>query len=156
MATVSRGNTSERYRFIERNRQAFGINYLCTWLHVSRSGYYDWRNREASARTIEDRQLAQKIVSIHRDSRGIYGSPRIHESLKTEGIAVGKKRVARLMQAQGLQGRVTTVVRRQPGLKRFVASGDAHFGHCGPRKSLKIGHKMGIFGCFVKTLAWVN
>lgn len=97
---------------------------MCTWLHVSRSGYYDWRNREASARTIEDRQLAQKIVSIHRDSRGIYGSPRIHESLKTEGIAVGKKRVARLMQAQGLQGRVTTVVRRQPGLKRFVASGD--------------------------------
>lgn len=28
------------------------------------------------------------------------------------------------MQAEGIQGRVTTVVRRQPGLKRFVASGE--------------------------------
>lgn len=98
--------------------------YLCNWLQVSRSGYYDWRGREMSARAIEDRQLAKKIVSIHRDSRGIYGSPRIHESLKLEGIAVGKKRVERLMQAEGLQGRVTRVVRRQLGLKRFVASGE--------------------------------
>lgn len=100
------------------------MNYLCNWLQVSRSGYYDWRNREASARTMEDRQLAEKIATIHRDSRGIYGSPRVHQSLKQAGIAVGKKRVERLMRAQGLQGRVNKVVRRQPGLKRFVASGE--------------------------------
>ena len=100
------------------------MNFLCQWLQVSRSGYYDWRNRDVSARSIEDRQLAEKIVSIHRESRGTYGSPRIHESLKIEGIAIGKKRVERLMKALGLQGRVTRVVRRQPGLKRFVASGE--------------------------------
>lgn len=100
------------------------MNYLCHWLQVSRSGYYDWRNRDISARELEDRHLSQKIVSIHRDSRGIYGSPRIHESLKLEGVSVGKKRVERLMRAEGLQGRVNRVVRRQPGLKRFVASGD--------------------------------
>ena len=100
------------------------MSYLCDWLQVSRSGYYDWRYRAESARDIEDRTLAQKIVSIHRDSRETYGSPRIHKSLKKEGVAVGKKRVERLMRVQGLQGRVTRVVRRQPGLKRFVASGE--------------------------------
>lgn len=100
------------------------MNYLCAWLQVSRSGYYDWRNRKASTRALEDQQLAKKIVRIHRDSRGVYGSPRIHVSLINEGVSVGKKRVERLMQEQGLQGRVTTVVRRQPGLKRFVASGE--------------------------------
>jgi putative transposase len=100
------------------------VNYLCNWLQVSRSGYYDWRGREESNRALEDRLLTKKIVSIHQESRGIYGSPRIHESLKNEGIAVGKKRVERLMQAEGLQGRSFSVVRRQPGLKRFVAAGE--------------------------------
>ena len=37
---------------------------------------------------------------------------------------IGKKRVERLMQQQGLQGRVVQVTRRQPGLKRFIERGD--------------------------------
>ena len=64
------------------------------------------------------------IVQIHKDSRGTYGSPRVHEALKQQGILVGKKRVERLMQAQGLQGRVVQVTRRQPGLKRFIERGE--------------------------------
>ena len=48
----------------------------------------------------------------------------MHEALKLQGISIGKKRVERLMQAQGLQGRVVQVTRRQPGLKRFIERGD--------------------------------
>ena len=64
---------------------------------------------------MDDAYLSRKIVHIHHDSRGTYGSPRVHEALKIEGINVGKKRVERLMQQQGLQGRVVQVTRRQPG-----------------------------------------
>jgi transposase InsO family protein len=65
-----------------------------------------------------------KIKQIHQDSRGTYGSPRVYKTLKKRGIAIGKKRVERLMQAQNLQGRVVKVTRRQPGLKRFKARGE--------------------------------
>ena len=65
-----------------------------------------------------------QIVNIHQRSRGVYGSPRVFKALRQQGIRVSKKRVARLMQAQGIRGRVVEVTRRQPGLKRFQASGE--------------------------------
>jgi len=73
---------------------------------------------------MEDKRLSAKIVQIHQSSRGTYGSPRVHEALKQQGIAIGKKRVERLMHAQRLQGRVVQVTRRQPGLKRFIERGE--------------------------------
>lgn len=97
---------------------------MCGWLKVSRSGYYAWLKREASQRSKEDKRLAVIITEIHRDSRGTYGSPRVHEALKQRGISVGKKRVERLMQGSGLQGRVVQVTRRQPGLRRFKERGE--------------------------------
>ena len=63
-------------------------------------------------------------MKIHQESRGTYGSPRVHQALKKQGVAIGKKRVERLMQAQNLMGRVVKVTRRQPGLRRFTERGD--------------------------------
>ena len=97
---------------------------MCNWLNVSRSGYYAWLKRSRSLRAIEDEKLATKIVQIHQNSRGTYGSPRVHQALKKQGVDVGKKRVERLMQAQRLQGRVVKVTRRQPGLRRFKERGE--------------------------------
>ena len=91
---------------------------------MSRSGYYAWLKRDVSLRSIEDQALAKKIRLIHENSRGTYGSPRVHETLRKQGLSIGKKRVERLMQEQRLQGRVVKVTRRQPGLKRFKARGD--------------------------------
>lgn len=124
MATVSRGGTSERFGFIKRHGQDLGVSYLCDWLKVSRSGYYAWLKRSRSLRALEDEKLSTKIVQIHQDSRGTYGSPRVHQALKKQGVDVGKKRVERLMQAQRLQGRVVKVTRRQPGLRRFKERGE--------------------------------
>ena len=97
---------------------------MCNWLNVSRSGYYAWLKRSRSLRAIEDEKLSTKIVQIYQNSRGTYGSPRVHQALKKQGIDVGKKRVERLMQAQRLQGRVVKVTRRQPGLRRFKERGE--------------------------------
>ena len=123
MATVSSGTTPERYRFIARNRE-IGVKYLCAWLNVSRSGFYDWLKRRKSKRGFEDQQLTQRIRAIYQDSRGTYGSPRIHQALRRQGKRVGKKRVERLMQTLGLQGRVVKVTKRQPGFKHFKAEGE--------------------------------
>ncbi len=123
MATVSRGTTEERFQFIARNR-ILGVTYLCDWLMVSPSGFYDWEKRDASKRSIRDQALIRKIVKIHKASRGTYGSPRVHRVLQSQGEVVGQNRVARLMRESDIKGRVTRVTRRQPGLKRFKAAGE--------------------------------
>ena len=48
--------------------------------------------------------LTEKIRQIHDESRGTYGSPRVHAALEAEGYEVGENRVARLMKEAGLRG----------------------------------------------------
>lgn len=78
---------------------------MCKVLKVSRSGYYAWRQREPSARELEDRRHAAAIRETHRKSRGTYGSPRVYEALRRDGNPCGKHRVARIMREEGLRGR---------------------------------------------------
>lgn len=77
---------------------------MCRILGVSRSGFYAWEAREPSRRAIRDAGLTELIEAIHEESRKTYGARRIHISLARRGVRCGKKRVARLMKAQGLQG----------------------------------------------------
>jgi len=84
--------------------KAYPVAWMCKQLRVSRSGFYAWQGRPASARAGRDAQLSVKIAAVHQESRGTYGSPSIRGHLVAEGEAVSKKRVARLMQAQGLSG----------------------------------------------------
>lgn len=86
---------------------------------MSRSGYYAWLKRPEAARTKEDRALRERIVHVHQASGGRYGSPRVHQDLRRQGVSVGKKRVERLMREASLVGKVTTLYRRIPGLERF-------------------------------------
>lgn len=74
-------------------------------LNVSRAGYYEWRGRPASVRAVADEQLVETITQVHHDSRGTYGSPRVHAELRLGlGLVCGRKRIARLMRAAGLRG----------------------------------------------------
>jgi putative transposase len=77
---------------------------MCRLLGVSTSGYYAWLKRGPSERALEDASLTELISEIHAMSWGSYGAPMIHEELADRGIHVGRKRVARLMKATGLQG----------------------------------------------------
>jgi putative transposase len=71
---------------------------------VSSSGYYAWRKRPLSPRACADLALTAHIQTIHRESRGTYGAPRVHAELAAQGIRIGRKRVARLMRAAHLHG----------------------------------------------------
>lgn len=48
--------------------------------------------------------LTGRIRTIHARSKSTYGAPEIHAELADEGVRVGRKRVACLMQAANLQG----------------------------------------------------
>ncbi len=86
------------------NRADHTVVTMCRVLGLSTSGYYAWRGRGPSARAQKDEQLKVKIRHSHTESRGTYGSPRIHADLADDGEHIGRKRVARLMKAVGLRG----------------------------------------------------
>ena len=93
-----------KYAFIEEQRTQHSVRRMCRLLEVSASGYYEWRDREPSARATVDENLRSEIVRIHRESRSTYGRPRVHIELRSAGIRVGAKRVGRLMKASGISG----------------------------------------------------
>lgn len=70
---------------------------MCRVLRVNRAGFYSWLNKPVSDRAQEDQKLLPKIRGFWQASGGVYGSRKIHRDLKELGIAVGEKRVARIM-----------------------------------------------------------
>lgn len=73
---------------------------------MSASGYYDWLDRPESARSSENRKLTEKIKQYHQGSREIYGSPKIHEDLISDGERCSVNRVARLMKASDIKSKM--------------------------------------------------
>ena len=75
---------------------------MCTVLEVSPSSYYAWRKQTVSRRQQADQALVERIRCVHDESRGTYGSPRVHHWLRQRGVACGRHRVARLMRLNGI------------------------------------------------------
>jgi transposase InsO family protein len=77
----------------------------CRVLGVSESGYYDWRTRPPSMRSLRHVWLTEQIQAVHSASFGTYGSRRVHAELRLGlGIAVGHGAVELLMRRAGLAG----------------------------------------------------
>ena len=74
-------------------------------LRVSRSGYYRWLRRGQSAGAQRNRELLKEIRRVYDEHKGRYGSPRITQQLRKQGVASGKNRVARLMRENGIAAR---------------------------------------------------
>lgn len=78
---------------------------MCAWLDVSRSGYYAWRAAGPSQRSEDDSALIAVMRKIYEGARGNPGVRRMRAGLAAVGHLISHKRVHRLMQAAGLQGR---------------------------------------------------
>jgi len=96
---------------------------MCGMLEVTRAGFYAWQSREASERSRQDAQLIEQVRDVHARSRGFYGSPRVTQQLRLDGVCVGRRRIARLMRLAGLQGRSARLYRQSKVARRaFYAS----------------------------------
>jgi transposase InsO family protein len=92
--------------FIEAEEAAgHSVKNACHLLEVSRAAYYQRRKGVPSARKLSDAELAEQITAVHAESKGTYGSPRVHQELHKRGVDCGKRRVRRLMLQAGLEGR---------------------------------------------------
>lgn len=72
---------------------------------VSRSGYYDWKKRPPSERSICDGHLIAEIRQIHSESKENYGAIKTWVALNEKGVVCGKHRVARLRKKHGIESR---------------------------------------------------
>ncbi len=77
-----------KYACVDRRRDRYPVRMMCRLLRVSASGYYAWRTRPESSRTKSDRRLMAEVRRAHQDSKGVYGSPRVHAELVANGNAV--------------------------------------------------------------------
>ena len=92
-----------RFRFIEDRRADYPVAIMCSALNVSPAGYYAWRSRPESRRSVANRDLLSDIEQVHRDNRGRYGSPRIHAELRAQGRGASRGRIERLMHRHGIR-----------------------------------------------------
>lgn len=93
------------FAFIAAEKAHYPVSLMCRVLEVNRTSFHDWQRRPPSDRALYDAFLVEKIRTIHAASDGTYGAPRVHAELRLgHGICVGRKRVERLMRADGLEG----------------------------------------------------
>src|SRR3984885_8296833 len=109
------GDPVNCYPFIEAEKsQRRNVKRACELMKVSRSAYYAARDGRPSQRAARDAELSAQVTVVHGESRGRYGSPRVHAQLRAQGLRHSRKRVARLMRAQGLQGRAAKRGKKTP------------------------------------------
>lgn len=109
-----------RIACIARARGVYPVRLMCRLLGVSVAGFYAAQRRPPSARAERDQGLRLQVRAAHTKSRRTYGAPRVHAELRAQGVAVAKKRVARLMREDGLVG-------RRP--RRWVRTTDSQHAH---------------------------
>jgi len=107
--------------WIKQHQDEFTVRDLCRVLHVSSSRFYEWTVAPVGKRQAYHDELARQIEQIHRDSRGVYGSPRITSVLKTRGLKVCRNTIAKVMKQRQIQAKTR---------RRFVPrTTDSSHGH---------------------------
>ena len=98
---------SVKYRVIYRHKDKYSISGMCSFLDVSRSGYYDFvRRMDIPAR---DLSLAERIRECQDKCGKTYGYRRVHIWLERNGIHHNPKTILRVMNKYNL----LSVVRRR-------------------------------------------
>jgi putative transposase len=72
-------------------------------LGVSSSGYYSFKRRKPSKQKERKQVLKEKINDIYKDSKQIYGAPKITHILKAQGYTVSQKTVSNYMKEEGIK-----------------------------------------------------
>jgi hypothetical protein len=91
----------------------YKVAWLCEALLVSRSGYYDWKERRhlPGSRQLENIRLRERIREEFARSRQTYGSPRLAHALGCPGR---RNRIARLMRLERIFARHALSIVRPP------------------------------------------
>ncbi|MDF0668143.1 MAG: IS3 family transposase [Nitrospira sp.] len=87
---------------MQGHQREFRVTRMCRVLQVSRSGFYGWCRRTPSSRTQANQRLLTRMCVLHQQTREAYGTRKMWQLLKREGLVCGRHRVARLRREAGL------------------------------------------------------
>lgn len=93
---------NHKYRFINSEEGNYAIRSMCRWAHVSRSGYYDWRDRPTSLTETWRTELGEVIEAVFVDSDSTYGHRRVHATLAQMGRLCDLRTVRSIMRERRL------------------------------------------------------
>ena len=88
---------STKFEFIDAQKADFPLTRMCEWAEVSTSGYYEWRDRPASATAIRRKHLTALVKAVFEYSDQTYGYRRVHAQLVRQGEQVSPELVRELM-----------------------------------------------------------
>src|SRR5438067_7360458 len=91
-------------RYIDENRDRYGVEPICDVLPIAPSTYHEARRRPPSDRALRDDELKVQIRRVHAANFGVYGARKVWHQLRREGITVARCTVERLMREMHLQG----------------------------------------------------
>jgi putative transposase len=91
---------------MKQQKKSYEVKMMCRSLKVSRAGYYRWLKRPVSPAELRRKELIQRIRLAHEESRGIYGSPRVHAELLEQEVKVCVNTVAKLMKEAGIRSKI--------------------------------------------------
>ncbi|MFI7143448.1 IS3 family transposase [Nonomuraea sp. NPDC050022] len=97
-----RESVTAKYELIDAEKANYTIIDMCRWLHVSRSGFYEWRSRPMSATAERRERLKARIGVVFEDNHETYGYRRVHAELLRQGEEVSVETVRLLMRELGL------------------------------------------------------
>ena len=111
---------SAKFEFIDAQKADFPIVKMCEWAQVSTSGYYEWRDRPASATAIRRKHLGALVKAVFEHSEQTYGYRRVHAQLVRQGEQVSPELVRELMRELEL-----VACQPKPSRPTTTAPGDA-------------------------------
>jgi putative transposase len=97
-----------KYAWVEKHKLRWPVCMQCGVLGVSVSGYRQHvarRKKILTRRHLSETALVVEIRAVYAEARGAYGWPRVWRQLKAQGVRVGKRRVQRTMQMEGIRAR---------------------------------------------------
>lgn len=83
----------------------YPVKVLCRVMKVTPQGFYAWQKKLLAPADESEQYFLDRIRTIHEQSRGHYGSPRIHEALIAEGLTINEKKVAKLMNKNNIRAK---------------------------------------------------
>ena len=97
------------YAFVDKQRDAFGVEPICEVLQIAPSAYRRYAARAKdpsllSLRAQRDAALAPKVEAVWNANFQVYGADKVWKQMNREGVRVARCTVERLMKRMGLQG----------------------------------------------------
>jgi putative transposase len=90
--------------FIDKNRDKFGVEPICTTLEVAPSTYYEFKSRPLSARAIRDGLMMPILLALFQANYSVYGVRKLWIAATRAGHDIGRDQVGRLMRQLDIQG----------------------------------------------------